>query len=244
MAVDTHQAERARPAAVFAVAGWLIAFALVAMLALVWWIESSKPGFSDFGLPPPDKVAAALDQMLAQSELWRATFATLRPWIAAFAIASIAGIPLGVLAGRSRALGRLITPTLTVFGAFAVPALPLLIIVWNGLGSDAHVIATGALVALFAIAAIAAHGQRNTDAGAGPRAIFRALELGAVLALAGVLFAEFVGSNRGLGFMLMSAMTKLEVPQLFALVLYLWLLGLVLAVPFALARWISGLARA
>src|ERR1044071_2388871 len=129
MAVATHQAESARPAAVFAVAGWLIAAALVAVLALVWWIESSKPGFSDFGLPPPDKVAAAFDQMLAQSELWRATVATLRPWIAAFAIASIAGIPLGVLAGRSRALGRLITPTLTVFGAFAVPTLPLLIIV-------------------------------------------------------------------------------------------------------------------
>jgi NitT/TauT family transport system permease protein len=223
---------------IFTLLGWIVAVLLLAGLLAIWWLYSLRPGPRVF-VPPPPEVFAALAALFDAPAFWRAAGGTVMSWLSGFVPAAVIGVALGLLIGRSRAAYAIAKPAITVFTAFPVPGLTLLAIVWYGLTGGSHAVITGALLAFFSIAAIAAHGQGAPDAARRWRAVFRALEIGTILALAGVIVAEFVASNDRLGALLLAANATLNMAQLFALILALWLLGLLLALPFTVGRCLS-----
>jgi ABC-type nitrate/sulfonate/bicarbonate transport system permease component len=188
-------------------------------------------------------VFASFADLMDQRVLWQSTIATGRSWAAAFAIAAILGVALGLVTGSGRTLGALLSPTALVFGAFPLPALAAVLVLWMGLGTAAAGIAAGALLALFPIAAIVARSRPSPDAGLRLKGVFHAFEIGVVLSLFGVLFTEMLAGRGRLGSMVIELQSNFETKRLLALVFYLWLLGLAAMLPFTFCRWISGFGR-
>jgi len=243
MAGDLQGAdESGRPSPLFALGGWLVAVLILALLLVAWQIFATRPNMAVV-LPRPGDVWTSFADLMDQRVLWQATIATGRSWAAAFAVAAILGIALGLVTGSGRALGALLSPAVLVFGAFPLPALAALFVLWMGLGTAAGAITAGALLALFPIAAMVARSRPSPDAGLRLKGVFHAFEIGVVLALFGVVFTEMLASRGRLGSMVIELQSNFENKRLLALVFYLWLLGLAAALPFAFCRWISGIGR-
>ena len=229
-----------RASPIFTLGGWLLVVLILALLLVAWQVFGGRMGAV---LPRPGEFWTGFGELMDQRVLWQATIATGRSWAAAFAAAAILGIAFGALMGSRRALGALLSPTVMVFGAFPLPALAAVAVLWMGLGTAAGAIATGALLALFPITAIVARSRPSPGTGLRLKGIFHALEIGIVLAFFGVLFAEMTASRGRLGYMVIDFVSTFQNKQLLALVFYLWLLGLAAALPFAFCRWLSGLRR-
>lgn len=243
MAGDLDAAsDNRRASPLYTLGGWIVVVLILALLLVAWQIFATRPGMA-VALPRPSDVWTSFTDLMDQRVLWQATIATGRSWAAAFAVAAILGVAIGLATGSGRALGALLSPAMLVFGAFPLPALATLLVLWMGLGTAAGAITAGALLALFPIAAMVARSRPSPDAGLRLKCVFHAFEIGVVLALFGVLFTEMLAGRGRLGSMVIELQSNFETKRLLALVFYLWLLGLAAALPFAFCRWISGFGR-
>ncbi len=230
------------PGLVFGLLGLAAAIGLVAVVIILWSAEAARPG-SKALTPTPVAAFAALGGLADDPRFWRAVGATLTDWPAGFAAAAVAGLAIGIYAGRSRRLAALAGPALFVVATLPASVLPLLFVIWEGVDSRTGARISAALLAFLAIAAIAAVAQRSADAVARWQGAFGALAIGAVLALTAVVFVEGIAGRDRFGTMVFEAFSTFNTPRMFAMFLALWILGFVLALPFALAGWILGLRR-
>lgn len=105
------------------------------MLVGLWAIAATRLSSPLF--PGPEKVAMAavqhfwtiLDQMTA----------TLRRVVIGFAIAMATMVPLGILLGRIRLLGRLVEPVIDMLATLPPPAIVPLVMLFAGTGDAAKV---------------------------------------------------------------------------------------------------------
>jgi NitT/TauT family transport system permease protein len=58
--------------------------------------------------------------------------------------------------------------------------------------------------------------------------IFSGMKVGAILAVAGAIVGEFLGSDKGLGYLLLQVQVTLDTPAMFMAVLLITLLGMLL----------------
>jgi len=239
MAVISHNEGR-RGGPVSGFVGWFVALVLLGLLFAVWALYASRPG-SQLLVPAPGDVLRAFVDFFGDAAVWRATGSTLKAWVPAFLIAGIIGVAVGVAAGRG--WGALLSPSLFVFAAFPIPAVVTMLIVWYGLTSPNARIAAGALLAFFPIVAIAAYGQHAPDRASRTKSVFRALEIGAIMALTGIVLVESMAGQGQIGHLLIERFTQLDTKGQFALAFWIWGLGLALALPFALGRWLAGRGR-
>jgi NitT/TauT family transport system permease protein len=224
-------------------AGGLVAGAV---LVAVWWLASLAVG-SPF-LPSPDVVALRL-VALAAGPLWRHLLASLGRVLASVAIAGAAAVPLGIAAGRSRALDRLVTPFAYLLAPVPKIALLPVIMLLAGLGEASRVIVVF-LVLFFQFLVAARDGARAVpeayylslaSLGARPRhllrwvtwpavlpALFTALRVGIATALAVLFFAETFGTRWGLGYFVVESWMRMAYPDLYAGVAAFGALGLAL----------------
>lgn len=237
MAVVSHNERRSGPVPGFL--GWIVALVLLGLLFAVWAIYAGRPG-SQLLVPAPGDVLRAFAELLGDPAVWRATRATLLAWLAAIVIAGVFGVAIGVAVGRG--LGAVASPSLFVFAAFPIPAVVTMLIVWYGITSPNARIAAGAMLAFFPIVTIAAYGQHAPDRASRNKAIFRGLEIGAVLALTGIVLVEILVGQNQIGHLLMERFNQLDTKGQFALAFWIWGLGLLLALPFAIGRWLAGKA--
>ncbi len=226
----------------FALLGLIAAIAVIAIVYVLWSVEAARPE-AKLMIATPSAAFDELRKLADSAEFWRAVGATLGTWLASFLAAAAAGLALGVIIGRSRAAGTLLGPPLFVVASLPIPILPLLFVLWEGLDSDTGAKITAALLASLAITAITAAAQRDADPVTRWRGALAALAVGALLALAAVVFVEAIAGRERIGVLAMQAFATFQTPRIFALVAFLWILGFVLALPFALARWIIGLMR-
>lgn len=237
----TVSRQPARP--LFLILGLIIAAALV-LAVFAFWTMQARSGTAEFAGARPGATFAALKALLGDGKVWRATAATLGTWLVGFGVAAALGLPLGLLAGRNRGLWVLIWPSLLVIAAIPAPLLTMLFTVWEGVESNAGAQAAAGLLAFVVIVAISSQPRADGDAAAWWAGALCALAVGAVLALAAVVFTESLASGQNrLGYLALQAVTALEIPRVFAVAIFLWLLAMMLALPFALAGWIVGLRR-
>ena len=69
-------------------------------------------------------------------------------------------------------------------------------------------------------------------------AIFAGLKVAMTLALIGAIVAEFVGADKGLGYLLLSASARMDSTLSFSALIALTLLGLALYAAVALLEWL------
>src|ERR1700733_15263328 len=213
--------------------------------------------------PVPSHIAGTLWTMFATGSIW----APLGVMASAFAIglllAIVAGLPLGVLLGRSATLNAMVDPFITAFNATPrLVFLPLLML-WFGMGilSEVAVVFLGAV---FPLLINTYEGVRNADRllinvvrsfGAGEWDIARlvvvpnslpfiivGLRLAIGRAVLGVVVSEFFGSQDGLGVVMVRAASEFKVDVVFAglivfAALSLVMTGLVKLLEDRLTRW-------
>jgi NitT/TauT family transport system permease protein len=220
-------AERMRRAA-----GTLLGFA--ALLALWEW-GAAPAGIPAYVLPPPSAIAARFRETLAvQAHHLAATAVTT---VLGLALALVVGVLLALVVVYVRPVGAVLTPALAAFNAIPKIAIAPLFVIWFGLGAEPKVL-LAFLLALFPVFvnSVTGLGEIEPDvldlarlAGGTRWRIFRkvrlpnalpyiadALKVALPLALVGSVVGEFIGGNRGVGFLILSGQFNLDTPLVFA----------------------------
>jgi NitT/TauT family transport system permease protein len=211
-------------------------------------------------LPGPLAIADALvtDFPSLMASLWT----TLRITVLAFALALIGGVALAVLFSQSRLVEMAFFPYAVILQVTPVIAIAPLIIIWVGFDRIAlAVLILAWIVAFFPILSNTTIGLKSADHNL--RDLFRlygasrwqtltrlqlpaalpyllgGMKISGGLALIGTVVAEFVagtGTATGLGWRIILAGNRLEIPRMFAALILLAALGV--AIFFAL-NWLE-----
>jgi ABC-type nitrate/sulfonate/bicarbonate transport system permease component len=201
--------------------------AVLAAVLLAWWALTASGSVAPIIVPPIGDVGSALRVQLADPGTWAmAMGVTAARTAAAFLIAALAGVPLGVGLGRRRRLARAYEPLLGTVAAVPLVVLYPVLAATLGIGSASKVV-LGGLCAFFPIAIAATRAVAQVDPalvtamramGARPARLLRTvtfpaalpgivagLRLGIGLALVTVIAAEFIDGSSGVGYQLAAA---------------------------------------
>ncbi len=211
-----------------------------------------------FILPPPIDVANSL---ITRWSIYQPhTIVTFREAVLGFLLAAVVGVLLAVLVTAWRALRLAIYPIVVASQAMPVIAIAPLLIIWFGYGPTSKIL-VAALVAFFPIVVSSAAGLASLNDGAVrlmqsfpasrnqvflqarlPHAspqIFAGLKVAAVLSVVGAVVGEWVGSDEGLGFLIIQSNAKLATTTVFGAVVVLTLMGIVLFLIVTLIEWLA-----
>ena len=198
-------------------------------------------------LPAPSDVFAALWEF--RKPIAENAYVTLWTTLAGFLLATVFGLLLGIVIGWHRAIYAGIYPVLVGFNSVPKVAVVPVLILWFGLG-EVPAILTAFLISFFPIVVNVATGLATTEPeledvlralGASkldimrkvgiPRSLpyfFGSLKVAITLAFVGSVVSETVGSNKGIGKLMLDAQAAFQVPIVFAGLLVLAVLGIVL----------------
>jgi NitT/TauT family transport system permease protein len=183
-------------------------------------------------------------------DLWLDLGYTVGGTLVSFAVGSLAAVVTGALFVAFPRLERAVDPYLTVINAMPRIALVPLFILWFGLGIGSK-IAVGVSLTFFIVLSSTIAGIRGVEAdhltlsralGARPLqlfwkvtlpsavpVIFSGLRLGLIYAMLGVVGAELLAAEHGLGQTLAQAQSQFNMDGVIALLLLLALMGLVVS---------------
>lgn len=236
----------------------------IAVLIALWQFVIDVFDLPPVVLPPPGVVVRAIGDNwpLLLSEGWT----TCRESIYGFALAFLIGVPIAVVVASSQVLHRMFYPLLIATQSLPKVALAPVLLVWLGTGIESK-LAIAWLVAFFPIVVDTATGLRCTpaeylDLAASVRAnawqtffkirfpaalpfVVSGSKVAITLAVIGAVIGEFVGSNEGLGNLLLVANSQINTPLAFAALFGLAVIGMALYLLVAivdriLAPWLGG----
>jgi ABC-type nitrate/sulfonate/bicarbonate transport system permease component len=228
---------------------------LVLAAAIAGWQFGTKAANSPYFLPPSAILSAMYHQWFSgpASHLWLTHDATanllpsLGRMLAGWAIASFAGIALGVAIGRLPLLADLTEPLVHFARAVPPPALvPVFLFVFN-IGTPMEV-ATIIFGVIWPVLINAIDGARHVHPGhletarafricarqrllriilpsAAPK-ILAGLRLSLALAMVMMIISEFVGSTDGIGREMLQAQSLFDVQTMWTIIVFLGLLGI------------------
>jgi NitT/TauT family transport system permease protein len=172
-------------------------------------------------LSSPSRIVQAAIEDFGNGVIWPHIGTSLLEWVVGFALALVLAIPLGFVLGQFRRLELVVDPMLSALYATPTVALvPLIILLFGvGLPSKFAVVFLEAWITLTVSTINGAHSadRRFLDIATSFRAsrlltfrsvtvpsaipfIITGIRIGAGRALVGVVVAEFIASNIGLGF--------------------------------------------
>lgn len=224
-----------------------IQLTLFTIVLLVVW-EAIVRAFKvpDYLVPPPSAVAVALYRGLSSGLFFGHFAVTLYETVSGFALAAAAGIVVGTLIAQSRLMEQFVYPYIVALQSLPKIAIAPLIIVWLGYGFTSKIV-VAATVAFFPVLVNVIVGLKSVDQDRIdlmrslkasrwqqlklvqlPNAlpfIFAGLDVAAIFSLLGAIVAEFVGSQEGLGNLILIFNQSLDIASVFACLVVLGLMG-------------------
>ena len=217
------------------------------LLLLVWYLFVRFGDVPKFVMPGPGDTLDALLQ--PNYGWWDNTLVTATEIFGGYAMALIVGVLLALLFTWSKTLEALMLPLLVTMNMIPKVALGPLIIVWFKYGVWPNSLMAFSIT-VFPILLTTARGLREIEPelldlvrslrgsrwqlftkvqlpGALPY-IFSGMKVGAILAVAGAIVGEFLGSDRGLGYLMLQVQVTLDTPAMFMAVIIITLLGVLL----------------
>lgn len=212
-------------------APWLL---LVATL-LLWELICRGFNVSDFIFPAPSRIAQQLWEFRGTiaGHAWRTYWVTM----VGFGLSIVVGTMLGFLIGSSRMAYAAVYPLMTGFNALPKAAFVPILVVWFGIGVGPAVL-TAFLISFFPITVNIATGLATLEPeledvlrvlGARrwdvlvkvglPRSMpyfFASLKVAITLAFVGTTVSEMTASNEGIGYLLISAGSSMQMGLAFA----------------------------
>jgi NitT/TauT family transport system permease protein len=232
----------------FPTSGVLLPASLAAGL-LLWLLIVRVAALPSFILPPPDLVWDRFLRALGDGSLGRHFFVTLQEVLVGLLLGVSAAGLLGYLLARSPRLERALSPYVVASQSVPVVAIAPLLVIWFGPGLLSKTLIC-ALIVFFPVlinTIVGLHGVPNDlrdlmrSLQASRWQTFRLLELpssltvflgglriGATLAVIGAVVGEFVGSDRGLGFLINVGRGQYDTSLVFVAVFTLVAMALIL----------------
>ncbi|WP_454908000.1 ABC transporter permease [Variovorax gossypii] len=220
---NTKQIERWSP--------WLL---LVAVL-LLWQVICAGFEVSDFIFPSPLRIWNQFWEFkeIIAGHAWRTFWVTM----AGFGLAIVVGVLMGFVIGSSRVAYAAIYPLMTAFNALPKAAFVPILVVWFGIGAGPAIL-TAFLISFFPIMVNIATGLATLEPeledvlrvlGAKrwdvlmkiglPRSMpyfFGSLKVAITLAFVGTTVSEMTAANEGIGYLLISAGSAMQMGLAFA----------------------------
>lgn len=203
----------------------------------------------EFILPGPGAVGRALVAGFQSGMFVEHSGYTLYATLAGFAAGTVTGLILGVLISQIEPVNRLLYPYVVAFQTVPKVAIAPLIVIWFGFGLASKVVMSWT-ISFFPVVVNTIEGLRSANPeqimllrsySASRLDIFRIVQLphalpfifagmdvGIVLAVIGTVVGEFVGSNAGLGYVLLKFNHYVDIPGVFASLVVLSALGVAL----------------
>ena len=107
--------------------------ALVGTILGVWWVLAL--GVPHYILPGPVRVWTALTQISSNGDLWSNLGITLGRVGAGFILATVIGLPLGIVFGANRRLGEFFEPVIPVMNTVSSAIWAIFAIIWFGVSN-------------------------------------------------------------------------------------------------------------
>jgi NitT/TauT family transport system permease protein len=224
------------------------------LITLVLFIQFWDWSIVRFDIPPtllpgPGDAFGELWYGLRTGTIISHTLVTMQEVLYGFLIGALLGFMFGVVVAEWSLVRMAIYPFLIAFQMIPKVAVAPLFIIWLGYGIGSKV-AIAASITFFPVLINTVAGLRSVDGEilemmrafratrwqsfhrvklrfALPY-IFAGLEVAMVLAVIGAIVSEFVGSTKGLGYLILQATYSLETAKIFAVLVMLALLGIIL----------------
>ncbi|CAH1672038.1 MULTISPECIES: ABC transporter permease [unclassified Chelatococcus] len=218
----------------------------LALLAL-WYAVTAWGGIPRFILPSPVETVSTLFQ--PHYNWGMHIYITTIEVFGGFILASIFGVALAVVFSWWPVTGRTAMPLLVTLNMIPKVAMAPLLIVWLSYGVVPNIV-IAFTICVFPIVITTARGLREVEADLvdlvralrGSRQqiftkiqlpsalpyIFSGMRVAAVLAVAGAVVGEFIGSERGLGYLMLQVQSSLDTPAMFMCLGLISMIGIVL----------------
>jgi NitT/TauT family transport system permease protein len=210
---------------------------LGAAVALAWQLGVNLGLLDKFFFSRPGDVIARVWQMLVSGAVWGHLFTTSAEAALSFVLGAAAGVLCGFVLARNIFLARLLDPYIRVANALPRVALAPIFLLWFGLGIWSKV-ALGVTVVFFIVFFNTFQGVRQVDPaivnnarmlGASERQlvrhvlipsaltwIFSSLHISIGFAIIAVVVGEYLGSSRGIGYLIAQAEGVFDTTGVFA----------------------------
>src|SRR5215470_2858049 len=215
----------------------LARIAVMAAILGVWQLVVAVGWVDAFWISTPWLIVHELWQLVASGSLVSDVAITIYEALIAFVVSSALGIVCGLMLARSPFWDEVLAPLVLALNSLPRVALAPLIILWFGIGVIAKVVTAFTLV-FFILLVNTLGGAKNVDddiltiarlMGASERDIlwkvtlpsalpwiFAGLNLGLTYSLLGVIVAEILASNQGLGYVIASSAATFNTAGVFA----------------------------
>jgi NitT/TauT family transport system permease protein len=208
---------------------------LLAAVLLLWQLLCSGFNVSEFIFPSPLRIVSALVEYagVIAGHAWRTFWVTM----VGFALSIVVGVLLGFLIGSSRMAYTAVYPLMTGFNALPKAAFVPILVVWFGIGVGPAIL-TAFLISFFPIMVNIATGLATLEPeledvlrvlGARrwdvlmkvglPRSLpyfYGSLKVAITLAFVGTTVSEMTAANEGIGYLLISAGSSMQMGLAFA----------------------------
>lgn len=227
----------------------VVGIALLAhfLAVLAWHLTVEIGQLPAFILPSPMATLATLGN--ARYDWWTNTAVTAIEIFGGFFFATVLGLALALLFTWSRLGIALLMPLLITFNMIPKVALGPLVIVWMSYGVVTNIVIAFS-IAFFPILLTTLRGLRETEPellelvgalhatrwqvftriqlpGALPY-LFSGMKVGSILAVAGAIVGEFIGSEAGLGYLMLQVQVRLDTAAMMMAVLLISAIGIAL----------------
>ena len=230
---------------------WVLLLAVV----VLWQVLCAALQVSPFIFPSPALILKDLLEYhsVIAEHAWRTLWVTM----AGFGVAIVVGVLLGFLIGSSRLAYAAVYPLMTAFNALPKAAFVPILVVWFGIGIGPAIL-TAFLISFFPITVNIATGLATLEPeledvlrvlGAKrwdvlikvglPRSMpyfYASLKVAITLAFVGTTVSEMTAANEGIGYLLISAGSSMQMGLAFAGLL---VVGAMAMVMYELFSWVE-----
>jgi NitT/TauT family transport system permease protein len=225
---------------------------LLAAVLVLWEAACRIFDISEFIFPSPSRIASQLVEFRAviAAHAWRTFWVTM----VGFGLSIVVGTLLGILVGSSRLAYAAMYPLMTGFNAVPKAAFVPILVVWFGIGVGPAVL-TAFLISFFPITVNIATGLATIEPeledvlrvlGARrwdvlvkiglPRSMpyfYASLKVAITLAFVGTTVSEMTAANEGIGYLLMSAGSSMQMGLAFGGLVVIGVMAMIMYELFA-----------
>jgi NitT/TauT family transport system permease protein len=218
----------------------------IGLFCIFWEVACMVMKIPDYIVPTPHRVVQKIIE--SWSLLYVNSLTSMAEIVLGFVLASVCALLCAIAMVHSRRVEAILEPFLVVSQVVPKVALAPLFIIWFGHGILPKII-IAMLIAFFPVLVNAVVGLRSIDAeilelmesiAANKRQtfwrvrlpnslpyIFPALKVAALLSIVGAMVGEFVGSDRGLGYLMVIGDVNLDTDLLFASLVVVTVFGMI-----------------
>lgn len=220
---------------------------LLLVIVVLWQVLTAGLGVSEFVFPSPWRIweQTVENKALILGHAWRTFWVTM----VGFGLAIVVGVLLGFLIGSSRLAYAAVYPLMTAFNALPKAAFVPILVVWFGIGIGPAIL-TSFLISFFPITVNIATGLATLEPeledvlrvlGARrwdvlvkvglPRSLpyfYGSLKVAITLAFVGTTVSEMTAANEGIGYLLISAGSSMQMGLAFSGLLVVGFMAMVM----------------